>query len=52
MEPGTLRLGRRDQALLDELRRATFVTDSELCLVAIHGNSGSSIAVFQVSRAR
>ena len=35
MEVGTLWLGRREQALLDEIRMAAFVSDSELCLVAV-----------------
>ena len=35
MEVWTLRLGRRKQALLDEIRMAAFVSDSELCLVAV-----------------
>ena len=34
MEPGTLQLGCRDEALLDELRQATFASDSELCRVS------------------
>lgn len=35
MEVGKLRLGRREQALVDEIRTGTFVSDSELCLVAV-----------------
>ena len=35
MEAGTLRLGRRERALADELQRVTFLSDSDFCLVAV-----------------
>ena len=35
MEPGTLRQGRREQALADEIPRAAYLSDGELCLVKV-----------------